>query len=149
MVNTSVYFLKMTPVYRCNIVLHMLDTAVWDKSCPMKMVQNAIAMVLTWSGEFSSFTRLVLSSLELGCSFIVLKPLHISTINIIIKNHRMYLFGKYNLFKDRYHLYRLETVNVYKPCLPFPRMNVLNCYKNRQHGGTTNLSLCMPFCCYI
>lgn len=52
----------------------MLETAVWDRSCPMKIVQNAMAIVFAPSGEFSSFTRPVLNSLELGSSLIELKP---------------------------------------------------------------------------
>jgi len=66
----------------------MLETAVWDRSCPMKIVQNAIAIVLALSGEFSSFTRPVLNSLELGSSLIELKP-----VCTRIRVSRWYVYG--------------------------------------------------------
>lgn len=55
----------------------MLETAVCDRSWPMNIVQYAIAIVFTLSGEFSSLTRPVLSSLEFGSSLIELKPIFI------------------------------------------------------------------------
>lgn len=45
-----------------------------------------------------------------------------------------------NIIWEYYHLCRLETVNVYKPCLPFPKRNVSSCYKNRLHYDTSSSS---------
>lgn len=66
---------RVSPLYfKSEVYLRMLETAVCDRSCPMKIVQNAIAIVFVLSGEFSSFTRPVLSSREFGSSLIELKP---------------------------------------------------------------------------
>lgn len=64
----------------CKLSIRMLETAVCDRSCPIKIVQNAIAIVFTLSGEFSSFTRLVLNSLAFGTSLIELRPMYTNIV---------------------------------------------------------------------
>ena len=48
--------------------LPMREATVCDRSWPIKIAQYAINIVFVWSGEFSSLTNSVLSTLGFGSS---------------------------------------------------------------------------------